>query len=141
MTYTAENPHADGSAAPGARFRPPRHREPHDTSPAPTTTGWREDRCPVVSKQTLHSRAVTAHSHRPGARPDRPCPVPACSGQPLPGKRAEIDDRFKSSLTCFLLPNENVLFSLPAVAVGLKGGGEVRGVFAVLQYTRKHGQA
>jgi hypothetical protein len=26
--------------------------------------------------------------HRPGARPRLPCPVPACSGQPLPGKRS-----------------------------------------------------
>jgi len=61
MTYTAENPHADGSAALGARprFRPPRCRDPHATSPAPTTTGWREDRCPVVSKRPLHSRAAT----------------------------------------------------------------------------------
>jgi hypothetical protein len=25
------------------------------------------------------SKDVTAHPHRPGARPDRPCPVPACS--------------------------------------------------------------
>jgi hypothetical protein len=64
MTYTAETPHADGSAAPGAcpRFRPPRRRDPHDTSPAPTTTGWREDRCPVVSKRPLHSRAAVKMS-------------------------------------------------------------------------------
>ena len=34
MTYTAETPHADGSAAPGARprYRPPRHSDLHDTS-------------------------------------------------------------------------------------------------------------
>ena len=34
MTYTAENPHADGSAAPGARprYRPPRHHDLHVTS-------------------------------------------------------------------------------------------------------------
>ncbi len=64
MTYTAENPHADGSAAPGARprFPPPRRREPHDTSPAPTTTGWREDRCLVNSKRPLHSRAAAKMS-------------------------------------------------------------------------------
>jgi hypothetical protein len=64
MTYTAENQHADGSAAPGARprFRPPRRRDPHATSPAPTTTGWREDRCLVVSKRPLHSRAAAKMS-------------------------------------------------------------------------------
>ena len=40
MTYTAENPHADGNKVSGARprFRPPRRRDPHSTSPAPTTT-------------------------------------------------------------------------------------------------------
>ena len=64
MTYTAENPHADGSAAPGARprFRPPRRRDPHATSLAPTTKGWREDRCPVVSKRPLHIRAAAKMS-------------------------------------------------------------------------------
>jgi hypothetical protein len=64
ITYTAENPHADGSAAPGARprFRPPHRRDPHDTSPVPTTTGWREDRFPVVSKRPLHSCAAAKMS-------------------------------------------------------------------------------
>jgi hypothetical protein len=66
MTYNAENPHADGIAAPGARprfsFRPPRRSDPHVTSPAPTTTGWREDRCPVVSKRPLHSHAAAKMS-------------------------------------------------------------------------------
>jgi hypothetical protein len=33
------------------------------------------------------------YSHRSGARPGRPCPVPACSGQPLSGER-----RFSSPL-------------------------------------------
>jgi len=37
MTYTAENPHADGSAAPGARprFRPPLQRHPTPRLPHP----------------------------------------------------------------------------------------------------------
>ena len=43
--------------------------------------------------QSRCSKDVTAHPHRPRARPDRPCPAPACSGQPLPGKR-----RFSSPL-------------------------------------------
>ena len=40
VTYTAENPHANGSTLPGSRphLRPPRQRDPHDTFPAPTTT-------------------------------------------------------------------------------------------------------
>jgi hypothetical protein len=60
MTYTAENPHADGRASPGARplFQQTCCSDPHATSPAPTTTGCLEDRCPVVSKQLLHSRAA-----------------------------------------------------------------------------------
>jgi hypothetical protein len=64
MSYTAENPHADGSAAPGAhpRFRPPCSSDPHNTSPAPTTTGCLEDRCPVVSKRPLHSRIAAKMS-------------------------------------------------------------------------------
>jgi hypothetical protein len=64
MTYTAENPHADGSTAPGARprLRPPRCRDPNATSPAPTITGWQEDRCPVVIKRPLHSRAAAKMS-------------------------------------------------------------------------------
>ena len=57
MTYTAKNQHADCIAASGARpcFHPPLRCDPHATSPAPTTTGCREDRCPVVSKRPLHS--------------------------------------------------------------------------------------
>jgi hypothetical protein len=64
MTYTAENPHADGSAVPGARprFLPPRRHDTHATSPAPTTTGWRGDRRPVISKRPLHSRAAAKMS-------------------------------------------------------------------------------
>ena len=60
MTNTAETPHADGRASPGARplFQQTCCSDPHATSPAPTTTGCLEDRCPVVSKQLLHSRAA-----------------------------------------------------------------------------------
>jgi hypothetical protein len=41
----------------------------------------------------------------------------------------------------FFTAERKCIVSLPAVAVGLKGGGEARRGFAVLQYTRKHGQA
>jgi hypothetical protein len=37
------------------------------------------------------------------------------------------EQRRKSSLTCFLLRERKCIVSLPAVAVGLKGGGEARG--------------
>jgi hypothetical protein len=64
MTYTAENPHTDGSGSPRARprFRPPSHSDAHDISPAPTTAGWRENSCPVISKQPLHSSTVAKMS-------------------------------------------------------------------------------
>ena len=46
-----------------SRFLPPRRRDPHcNTSPAPTTTGCREDRCPDVSKQPHHSVATAKMS-------------------------------------------------------------------------------
>jgi hypothetical protein len=91
MIDTAGNPHADGSAAPGARprHRPSRHRDPpatsrsHDNWMAARQTSCRQQTAPP---QPRCSKDVTAHPHRPGARPGRPCPVPARSGQPLSGR-------------------------------------------------------
>jgi hypothetical protein len=45
------------------------------------------------STPTLPTVPSPRPPRQPGARPDRPCPVPACNGQPLPGKR-----RFSSPL-------------------------------------------
>jgi hypothetical protein len=93
MTYTAENPHADGSAAPGARprLRPPRRHDTHVTSPSPTTTGWREDRCPVVSKRPLHSLSVAKMSPHIliGPEPVLPAhaPSPPTSGSHCPASQ------------------------------------------------------
>ena len=91
MIYTAENPHADGSAAPGARprHRPSRHRDPPATSR--THDNWMAARQTSCCQQTAPpqprcSKDITTHPHRPGARPGRPCPVPARSGQPLSGR-------------------------------------------------------
>ena len=99
MTYTAENPHADGSAAPGARprFRPPRRRDPHVTSLAPTTTGWREDRCPVVSKRPLHSRAATKMSPHIRIGPE---PVLAAHVPSPPAAGSHCPDRDDSAPHC-----------------------------------------
>jgi hypothetical protein len=98
MTYTAEKPHADGITPSGARprLRPTITSDPHTTSPTPTTTGWREDRCPASANgppQSRCSKDVTSHLYWLGAHPGRPCPVPACNGQPLPSQR-----RFSSPL-------------------------------------------
>ncbi len=95
MTYTAENPHADGSTAPGARpgarprYRPPRHRDlpatsrTHDNWMAARQTSCRQQTAPP---QPRCSKDVNAHPHRPGARPGRPYPVPTYSGQPPSGR-------------------------------------------------------
>ena len=106
MTYTAENPHADGSAAPGARprYRPPRHRDlpatsrTHDNWMAARQTSCRQQTAPP---QPRCSKDVTAHPHRPGARPGRPCPVPACSGQPPPGRSGFRSPLRNSQPSCF----------------------------------------
>jgi hypothetical protein len=96
MTYTAGNPHADGSAPPRARprFRPPRRRDPHATSPAPTTTGWREDRCPVVSKWPLHSRAAAKMSPHIRIGPESVltahAPSPTAAGSHCPAREDSV---------------------------------------------------
>ncbi len=63
MTYTAENPHADGSASPGARphYQPPCHSDLPATSC--THDNWMESRqVPVVSKLPFHSHAAAKMS-------------------------------------------------------------------------------
>jgi hypothetical protein len=99
MTYTAENPHADGSAASGARprFRPPRRRDPYATSPAPTTTGWRGDRCPVVSKRPLHSRAAAKMSPHIRIGPE---PVLAANAPSPPAAGSHCPAREDSAPHC-----------------------------------------
>ena len=91
MIDTAGNPHADGSAAPGAR---PRHRQSPHSDPPDTSSShdnWMAARQTSCRQQTAPPQArcskdVTAHPHWPGARPGRPCQVPARSGQPLTGR-------------------------------------------------------
>ena len=88
MIYTAENPHADGSATPGARtrLRLSSHLDPPATSR--THNNWKTVRQTYCCQQTAPpqqrcSKDVTTHQHLPGSRPGRPCPVPARSGQTL----------------------------------------------------------
>ena len=110
MTYTAENPHADGSAAPGARprYRPPRHRDlpatsrTHDNWMAARQTSCRQQTAPP---QPRCSKDVTAHPHRPGARPGRHCPVPPCSGAAtililIKRKRVSLCSRLGTGAQC-----------------------------------------
>ena len=92
MIDTAGNPHADGSAAPGARpgHRPSSHSDPpatsrsHDNWMTARQTSCRQQTAPP---QLRCSKDVTAHPHRPRVRPGCPCPAPACSGQPQSGRR------------------------------------------------------
>ena len=89
-TYTAENPHADGSASPGARplFRTPRRRDPHATSPAPTTTGWGKidvlssvnGSSTVVLQQRCHRTSASARS------PSAHAPPPPAAGTHSPDR-------------------------------------------------------
>jgi hypothetical protein len=118
MTYTAENPHADGNAWPGARprFRPPRRRNPHATSPAPTTTGCWEDRCPVVSKRPLHSRATAKMSLHICIGPEPVLtdhsPSPPASGSHCPAKEdsAPLRNRIFNRLIWWKVPLGYSLF-------------------------------
>ena len=68
----------------------PRHRLPRRHTPAPTTTSCagsqiscRKRTAPPPSRC---SKDVTAHPHRPGGRPGRPCPAPVRSGRHRPVK-------------------------------------------------------
>ena len=68
---------------------PRRHRTPAP-APAPTTTGCAGSRI-ACRKHTAPppsrcSKDVTAHPHRPGDRPGRPCPAPVRSGRNCPAK-------------------------------------------------------
>jgi len=91
MTYTAENPHADGRASSGTRprYRPPSHIDlPATSSTHYNWMGARQMSChqQMAPPQPRCSKDVTAHPDRPGASPGRPCPVPVCSGQPVSGR-------------------------------------------------------
>jgi hypothetical protein len=105
MTYTAEKParrwqrraRSTPTLPPAPPPRPPQHvPRTHDNRMAGRQMSCRQQTAPPQSRC---SKDVTAHPHRPGARPGRPCPVPACSGQPLPGKR-----RFSSPLRNRIFP-------------------------------------
>jgi hypothetical protein len=76
--------HAHASARPAAATPTPRPPHPRQQDGGQTDVLSSAKTAPPQSRC---SKDVTAHPHRPGARPGHPCPVPACSGQPLPGKR------------------------------------------------------
>ena len=68
---------------------PRRHRTPAP-APAPTTTGCAGSRI-ACRKHTAPppsrcSKDVTAHPHRPGDRPGRPCPAPVRRGRNCPAE-------------------------------------------------------
>jgi hypothetical protein len=89
--------HGRRQAAPGARprSRPPSRPAPHDTLPRQQQQDAEREESrrmschqqPAPPPIARCSKDFTTHQHRPGDHPGRPCPVPACSGQPLPGER------------------------------------------------------
>jgi len=90
---TAARRHAAGGGScpgPAPAAARPAAVTPHDTPPvnnnrmAGRQMSCRQQTGPSTARC---SKDVTTHQHRPRARPGRPCPVTACSGQPLPGKR------------------------------------------------------
>ena len=76
---------------------PPPAPQPKPHTPRSPANNNRIEEEDVLSSATgpstaRYSKDGTTRQHRPGARPGRPCPVPACSGQPLPGERRFICD-------------------------------------------------
>ena len=108
MIDTAGNPHADGRAAPGAlpRHRPSRHCDPpatshtHDNWMAARQTSCRQQTAPP---QPRCSKDVTAHPHRPGARPGRPARSPPAAGSRCP---AGADSAPHSEQNFYLITTE-----------------------------------
>ena len=74
MTYTAENPHADGSASSGARprYRQPRHSDLPDTSL--TTRHSPQGAAPLHGKGGQRRRRTATQRHTACCGP---CPAPA----------------------------------------------------------------
>ena len=91
---TAAPRHTAGRG-PRPRRRPPRRRRPtrHVPRQQQQARGNEDILSSATGPSTAQCSKDVTHQHRPGARPGRPCPVPACSGQPLPGER-----RFSSPL-------------------------------------------
>ena len=81
VTFTAEIQHTDGTVATGTRprFRPPRSRDPHATSPAPTTTGCGKTDV-LSSANGLSTVALQQRCHRTSEL----VRSPFCSTMPYP---------------------------------------------------------
>ena len=107
MIYTAETPHADATPGARPRLRPPTQRPEHAHAsarpasatptprpPAPTTTGCREDRCPVVSKRPLHSLSAEKMSPRIRIGPEPVlavhAPSPTAAGSHCPAREDSV---------------------------------------------------
>ncbi len=78
LSLCVSQPHsrARASSCPAAATSRPAAATPTPRPPNPRQQdGWKID---VLLSANSPPQDVTAHLHRPGARPDRPCPVPAC---------------------------------------------------------------
>ena len=87
---TAAPRHAvGGEPRPGPAPARPAAATSHATPPANhnSKAGKADALSSATGPSTARCSKDVTHHHRPGAR-RRPCPVAACSGQPLPGKRS-----------------------------------------------------
>jgi hypothetical protein len=89
----------------------------------------------TAPQQLRCSKDVTAHPHLPRARPGSPCPVPACSGQPLPGKR-----RFRSPLRNRISP-VNTPSRSPLLLPLLQAHRETEAHFTAIGLPSQHNQS
>jgi len=110
MIDTAGNPHADGSAASGARprQRQSRHCNPPDTSSSHDNWVSATDRRPVVSKRPLHSLAAAKMSPHIHIGPE---PVlaaharyPSAAGSRCPAGSDSAPHSEQNFSLCALLP-------------------------------------
>jgi hypothetical protein len=92
MTYTAENPHADGSVSTGARprFRPPRRRDPTTRLPHPRQQDVGKIDVLSSSNGPFHSRAAAKMSPHirigPEPVPTVHAPSPPAAGSHCPAR-------------------------------------------------------
>ena len=103
MTYTAENPHADGRAAPGARprFRPPRRRDPNPRQQDGGKTN-------VLSSANGPSTvALQQRCHRTSASASSP------SWPPMPGPRLQRAVTAQRESVLFIGTQFSILYTLP----------------------------
>jgi hypothetical protein len=102
--------------------------QPPTPRPPPTTTGWREERCPVVSKRPLH-RAMQQRCHHASASARSPSwlPMPRLRlHQPHPARE---DSAPHCGTDFFHGGPVRTALDTPPLRGGVSGHGRVRTIF------------